>query len=168
MALTGSLSLKYSGEETSTFGFSTVRAAVDRTYSWSMSSGTGAEQGDVIWHAQRTITASANDDLDLAGVLTGALGAVVTFAKVKMILVSAAAGNTNNVIIGNAAATQFVGPFGAAAHTITLGPGDMFLITRRNLGGLTVGAGSSDILRLTNSAGGTSVVYDIVIVGTSA
>jgi hypothetical protein len=148
--------------------FSTPTANAARAYTLALTSGTGADQADKVFYAQRTITASANDDLDLAGVLTDPLGATLTFVKVKAILIVAAAGNTNNVVVGNAAGTQFVGPFGAAAHTIAIAPGDMFLITKRGSAGWSVGAGSTDLLRIANSAGGTSVVYDIFIVGTSA
>lgn len=168
MALSGTLTFKYSAEESQTAGLAVARATVEKLFNLSMPSGTGADQADRIFHANREITASANDDLDLAGVLAGALGGTLTFVKIKAIIIIAAAANVNNVVIGNAAAAQFVGPFGAATHTITLGPGDMFVITRRGAAGLAVTATTADTLRIANSGGGSSVFYDIIIIGTSA
>jgi hypothetical protein len=133
----------------------------------SLANGTGAEQADRVWDDTRTIAASGTDDLDLSGVLVDAFGATATFVKVKGIFVYAAAGNTNNVVIGGAAATQFVGPFGAAAHTIAVPPGQLFGITASTNGWPVVNA-ASDLLRIANSGAGTSVIYDIVILGTSA
>lgn len=134
----------------------------------SLDNGTGAQQVDIIWSDTRTIAASGTDDLDLSGTaLQTAFGANLAFVKVKCIAVYAVTGNTNNVVIGNAAATQFVGPFGAAAHTIALTPGGLFMVTNPNAGWTTVAA-TSDLFRIANSAAGTSVTYDIAVLGTSA
>lgn len=138
------------------------------TRGFSLDNGTGANQADKVWDDTRTLGASANEDLDLAGVLTDAFGATVTFVKVKGIFVAAASTNTNNVVVGGAAATQFVGPFGAAAHTVAVGPGGFFAICRPDATAWSVAAGSTDFLRVANSGAGTSVTYDIVIIGTSA
>jgi hypothetical protein len=146
----------------------TRQAALAFSRSIAFDNGTGASQADKIWDDTRTITASGTDDIDLAGVLLDAFGAALTFAKVKLIAVAAYAANTNNCVVGNAAATQFVGPFGAATHTVAVAPGGFFMVGRPDAAGWAVGAGASDLLRVTNSAGGTSVTYDVVILGTSA
>lgn len=132
-----------------------------------LSSGTGASQCDLRYRAQRTLAASANEDLDLAGVLTDAFGTTLTFVKVRGIWVLAATGNTNSVIIKPAAANGFLGPFGAAAHTITLPPGGVFMATAPDAG-WSVTAGTGDKINVANSAAGTSVTYDIHIIGASA
>jgi len=146
----------------------TQKSELQFTRGFSLDSGTGANQADKVWSDTRTITASGTDDIDLAGVLLDAFGAALTFAKVKLIAVAAYAANTNNCVVGNAAATQFVGPFGAATHTVAVAPGGFFMVGRPDAAGWAVGAGASDLLRVTNSAGGTSVTYDVVILGTSA
>lgn len=134
-----------------------------------LESGTAAGKADKVFHDQRTLAASASEDLDLAGVLTDAYGAAITFAKVKFIAVSAAAGNTNNVLVGAASATQFVGLLNAAG-VITLRPGATFAAMSGVLDatGMAVTAGTGDLLKVANSSSGSSVTYDIVIVGTSA
>jgi hypothetical protein len=121
----------------------------------------------VAWGKTATLAASANEDLDLAGSLSAALGGSAVFVKVKAIQVTADEANTNNVIIGGAAATQFVGPFGAATHTVAVQPGGTFMVVAP-AAGWTVGAGASDFLRVANSAAGSSVTYKILVIGTSA
>jgi hypothetical protein len=53
------------------------------------------------------------------------------------------------------------------ATTLTLGPGDVFLVTRRGSGGIAVTAATGDLVEITNAAGASALV-DIVIIGTSA
>jgi hypothetical protein len=129
--------------------------------------GTGANQADRIFADKRTLAASASEDLDLSGVLTDPLGAVLTFGKVKAILVRADKANTNDVILGGASTNPFVGPFGGATHTVSVPPGGAALFVAPGAGWL-VAAGSGDLLKIANSGAGTGVTYDIVIIGTSA
>lgn len=130
----------------------------------SLDPGTAAGQATLVFSDTRTIAASSNDDLDLAGVLPHPLGGTITFAVVRAIIIRAAAGNTNNVVVGAAASNQFVGPFGAATHTLALRPGEELVVTNR-AAGWAVTAGTGDILRIANSGAGTSVTYDIILLG---
>ena len=118
---------------------------------------------DVMFKDTRTLAASASENLDLTGVLVDAFGATVANAEIIAIYVKAAAANTNSVVIGNVA-SGFVGPLGATG-TYTVLPGDFFLATSR--AGWAVTASSADLLKIANSAGGTSVTYDIVVIGRS-
>lgn len=140
--------------------------AYAKSFSWS--SGAAINQADRMFSDQRTIAASGTDDLDLTGTaLQDALGGNLALARVKLIAVYAAAGNTNNVVIGAAAANQFVGPFGAATHMVALPPNGLFVATAPTAAGWAVTAGTGDLLRIANSGAGTSVTYDIVIFGSS-
>lgn len=127
-----------------------------------LSAGTAAiNQADLMFSDTRTLTASATEDLDLAGVLTDAFGAVISAAEIVAIYIKAAAANTNSVVVG--AATQpFAGPLGATG-TYTIKPGEYYLAVSQS--GWAVGAGATDDLKITNSAGGTSVTYDVLIIG---
>jgi hypothetical protein len=167
MALTTQLTAQIAAELTQTVGLVNAVLSIKGETVTSLASGTGSSQADKIYQAQRTLSASATEDLDLAGVLTDIFGAAITFAKVKAIYIKAASGNTNNVVVGGASATQFVAGFGAATHTFAIPPGG-FLFVSAPVSGWTVGAGSADLLKVANSGGGTSVTYDIVVVGTSA
>lgn len=129
--------------------------------------GTGDGQADVVFVDQRTISASSSEELDLAGSLTDPLGGSAVFAEVAAIEVRAAAGNTNNVVVGGAASNAFVGPFGAADNTIAVPPGGVLVLYHPG-GGWAVTAGTGDLLQVANSGSGSTVTYDIVIVGRSA
>jgi hypothetical protein len=169
MALdTSSVVLSVTGSQSNAIDFTTGIAPLARTYQMLYSTGTGAGSADRIWHDQRTIAPSGTDDLDLAGVLTDVFGATVTFARVKALMVAAASGNTNNVIVGNAATNGFITWVGAATHTVTVRPGGFLALAASDATSYAVTAGTGDLLRIANSGAGTSVVYDIVVIGASA
>lgn len=132
-----------------------------------LASGTGANQADLVFADNRTIAASGNEDLDLAGVLAGPLGGTLTFVKVKAVLIRAAVGNTNNVRVTRPAANG-VPLFLAASDGIDVPPGGMFLFVAPGAAGVAVTAATGDLINVANSGSGTSVNYDVVIIGTSA
>lgn len=119
-------------------------------------------QADLLWADSRSLADGASENLDLAAGLTSAFGASITFAEVTAIYVANT--GTTAITLGNAAANGFVGPFGAAAHTVSVPAGDMLLLT--NAAGWTVTAGTGDILKVANAAGATGS-YNIVLVGRS-
>jgi hypothetical protein len=138
------------------------------SYAKTLTSGTATGQADLVWGDLNTLAASTNTDIDLAGSLTGPLGGTVTFARVKCIMITADEGNTNNVILGAAATNAFVGPFGAATHTIAVQPGGSVTLTAPGTTGWPVTAATADLLRVANSGAGSTVTYKILIVGASA
>lgn len=133
-----------------------------------LASGTGAGQADKVFTDTRTIAASGTDDLDLAGSLVDGLGQTLTFVKVKAIIVIAADGNTNDVVVGAAASNQFVGPFGAATHTLKVRPGGFVAFACKDATAWGVTAATGDLLRVANGGAGTSVDYTVIVIGTSA
>lgn len=134
-------------------------------FTLAITDGTGADQAQNVFCDERTITASSSENLDLSGSLTNVFGTTIAFTAIKAIMVIASAGNTNNVIVGATASAQFVGPFGDATDTIVLGPGDIFLVTRRSAAGMPVTLTTADLLKIANSGGTTSVTYRIVLIG---
>ncbi|MGW4648045.1 hypothetical protein [Kitasatospora sp. NPDC004289] len=133
-----------------------------------LGSGTGAGQVDKLWVATRTIAASGTDDLDLAGTLTDAFGAVFTLARVKGIIVAASSANTNVVQVGGAASNAFVNWVADATDKVVLRPGGFMAVAAPDATGYPVTAGTGDLLRITNGGAGTSVTYDICVLGASA
>lgn len=163
-----------------TFGFTvngTAKNTLDLTYAQavlayaktgSLSTGTGANQADRIFSDQRTIVISGTDDLDLAGTsLQDNLGQNLSIARIKVLAVYASAGNTNNVVmgVGTAPVTTILG---GTTPTLNIRPGGMMLLTAPDAVAYGVTATTADILRFANSGAGTSVTYDIVIIGSSA
>jgi hypothetical protein len=163
------LTVQLDALSTSPLDLETGQASLDYKKAIGLTAGTGAGQADRRWSDKRTLAASANEDLDLAGVLTDVFGQAITFARVKQLVVVAAAGNTNNVIVGGAATNTWVGPFGAATHTLAVRPGEAKVIcSATDATAYPVTAGTGDLLRIANSGAGTPVTYDIFIVGASA
>jgi hypothetical protein len=133
-----------------------------------LSNGTGSAAADLFFHDQRTLTASGTEDLDLAGGLTNPLtGAAMTFAEVRFLLVTAASTNTNNVVVSRPASNG-VPIFSAAGDAQPISPGGILLLGGPADGKITVTAGTGDLITVTNSTSGSSVTYDVMIIGTSA
>lgn len=142
-------------------------SALTYAQSLGMSSGVGINQADKIFSDHRTIAASGTDDLDLAGVLIDPLGAVITMARLKMLIVKAAAANTNNVVMGGG--TNFVSTImGGTTPTLTIRPGGLLVLAAPDAVGYVITAATADILRFSNSGAGTGVDYDVILVGASA
>ena len=130
-----------------------------------LSNGTGSGQASQVFSDTRTLTASATENLDLAGSLTNAFGTTLTFTKIKLIAVkAAAANNASNAVQVARGSSNGVPLFLAASDGVALNASDIFLFYSPT--GVTVTASTGDILTITNSAGTNSVSYDIVIVGT--
>lgn len=132
-----------------------------------LTNGVAINQADKVFADQRTLAASASENLDVSGgALTDAYGATFTLVKMKILMVCAASGNTNNVVLGgNANSVPFLS---AAATTVSIKPGGCFQLADPSLAGITVTNTTGDIIQVANSAGSTSVTYDIIIVGTSS
>jgi hypothetical protein len=131
--------------------------------------GTAAGQADKLWYDERTLAASATEDLDLVGVLVDTFGATVTLARVKALVVAAATTNTNNVVVGNATSNAWAGLL-SATGTVTLRPGAFFAacVSEADGTGYAVTGGTGDLLKVANSAGGSTVTYQVIVVGASA
>lgn len=170
MALTTTLTVQAVADYTSALDLVTGSAPLNYRSRVELTSGTGAGKADKIFSDTRTISASSNDDLDLAAGLTDAFGASITFAKVKAIIITAAAANTNDIHVGGDATNTFLTWVVAEADAIVLRPGATFALIAgvADATAYAVTASTGDLLRITNSAGGTSVTYSIVIIGTSA
>lgn len=150
-------------------GSATVGGAVPtyskgKTADIALADGSGSGQASKAYAATRVVASGANDDIDLAGVLTDIFGAALSFATVKAINIRADAANTTNLTVSAAPTNGFGGPFGAAAHTLQVRPGGAFLVAAPQTG-WTVTPGTGDILRIANAAG-ASATYTIEIVGT--
>lgn len=159
------VSLQIDSILTNLLGVASGQATLSRGLRTSLASGVGANQCDKVYSETKTALAG-NYDLDLAGVLTDAFGAALTFARVKAILIVADAANTTNVLMGGIGATAFFGPFGSNADKVNTRPGGATLLFAPDATAWAVTAATADILRFAPSAG--SVTFDIVVLGASA
>jgi len=170
MGLTGAqLSVAAAGTLTAALDLGTGSAPQNLARSMTLGNGTGAGNADRLFADRRTLAASATEDLDLAGVLLDAFGAAVTFARIKGLIIAAAVGNTNNVVVGAAASNPWATLL-SATGTVTLRPGAFIAVgtAATDATGYAVTAATADLLKIANSGAGTSVTYDIHIIGASA
>lgn len=142
----------------------TAALPVSEIGSVNLTDGTGAYQANAVYIDDFSIPLSSSVNYDLAGSLTDRLGNLLVFTAIKAIYLFADLANVNNVIVGNGT-TPFIGPFGAATHTLAVGPGDPLLLVNRSAAGWPVVAGTGDILKLANSGAGTAVTGTLVIIG---
>jgi hypothetical protein len=109
---------------------------------------------------------SGNDDLDLAGGLTDAFGAAITFAEIVGLIIIAKSTNPANLLVGGGT-NPWVAPWGASGDIIKVPPNGMLALFSHDASGLgAVVAGTGDILRIAAASG--TVDYDIGIIGRSA
>lgn len=169
MPLTSSLGISVTSELTQAAGLGTGSVKSNLTGSVSLASGTGAGKADKVYQGRRTLAASASEDLDLVGVLLDAFGAATTFVRVKGLFVKAAAANTNNVVIGAATSNQWATLLNTTG-TLTLRPGSSLAVAAgaADATGYAVTASTGDLLKVANSGAGSTVSYDICIIGASA
>lgn len=154
---------------TGTFTRDNDLAAPSQSFNYSklfnFTNGSGANEANMIWADQRVLTASSTEDLDLSGSLTNVYGTSILFTSIKGIIVYAAAANTNNVLLGGAATNAFINWVGNATDIISIRPGGMLALIDPNANGYAVTAATGDILKVANSSSGTSVTYDIILLG---
>lgn len=136
----------------------------DETLQRNFKPGTAAvNEANVLYRATRQLAASANEDLDLAGVLANALGATVAAAEVVAVVIEADADNTNDVQVGPAASAGALLGFLDASDRVAIAPGDFLCHTCRR--GWAITATSADKVNVANSAGSTVVNYTITVIG---
>jgi hypothetical protein len=128
--------------------------------------GTGSGQADRIYYAERQLAASANETLDLAGVLEDVYGNAITFAKVYAVFVKNVNTAAAKLEIGPNSSNGFGvdGFWGAAAHRNVVNISDGVLVLYSPAGV----AVTADLLYAENKSGSNALTYRIAILGTSA
>ena len=131
---------------------------------YDVTDGTSAEQIDLLWHDQRSVS-TGGEEHDLGdGTLIDSFGVACAFAEVRFLVVKQVSGS-GSVIVGGAATDEWTGWVGAAGDTVTVPVGGtMSLYTPTN--NTYDVSGSSNHLKIASSSG--TVTYDIYIGGTSA
>ena len=168
MSLTAELKVRFSALQTGSNDLATpaFNPIFEKTLSFLQ--GTGLNQADRLFVDERTVNASSNDDIDLAGVLTDIYGQTITNAELAALLIYSEPTNLSNLTVG-LGSNPFLGFLGGTTPTLgPIRPGGLFLLASPDAAGIgTVGAGSSDILRIANGSGGTAT-YTIGLLGRSA
>ena len=166
-ALTGKITFKMAWDYVNSLLLSDSTDDLDVDWSDTIADGTGLDQADWIWHDTRT-AAGAVDDIDLNDSVSDAFGVKFDLVKVKGIFIR----NTDetvgyDLVIGAAAAFPLGGWVSdAASDIVNIGAGGWFILWNPSAAAYACGAGASDVLRV--DPGANTIIYDIIIVGTSA
>lgn len=132
-----------------------------------IAAGTDDGEADMLFIDTRPLGAGANEELDLAGVLTGALGNTLTFVDVVGLVISTPDTNVGNIEVGGAASNAFAAIFGDATDKIKI-PKNSCVAFMSKSTGWAVAAGTGDKLKVTNADGSNAASYTIRIYGRSA
>lgn len=160
----GNISLSIDLTDTAVGDLGSAKSRVAVSKALSLIAGTDAtNKANILFSDTRTVALSANENIDLSGALSDAFGASIVAAEIVAIYIAAAAGNTNSVQVARPASNGFTGPFLAAGDGVAIKPGEYALFVSQS--GWAVTAATGDLLNIANSGAGTSVTYDIVIVG---
>jgi hypothetical protein len=169
MAVTASIrgAISISSAATAVLGnVPTWAGAMDKVVS--LTNGTGANQADLAYLAERTVNSASNDDIDISGVLTDAFGSTITAAELV------AFGFVNQQLDGTANTTNLTpggsssGVPGFTSALWPISPGGIFVIASPGASGLATVTGSTgDIIRIANSSGATAK-YILAILARSA
>ncbi len=166
--LSASVRVSAGGVFANTIDLATVQAVLAfPTTAMVFTDGTGLDQADMVYTETRTIAASTTEDIDLdAGGLLDAFGQTFTIAELKALIICAASANTNTVtILGDVNSVPILD---TAATTLDLKPGGCFVFVDPSAAGVPVTAATGDILQVENTAGGTTVDLNILILGSSS
>src|SRR5262245_47282983 len=168
MALSGLIKIAYALLDEKALDLGGASFPVNKSYDWKVANGVGAAQADKLFTDQRSIAASANEDLDLnAGGLTDVYGAVFTIARLKALVVKAAVANPGTLTIGRGA-TNGVPWLSAVSSGVILRPGGVFGWVADEATGIVVTAGTGDLINFLAAATSGTYTYDVAIVGASA
>lgn len=171
MSLTASLKVVLSILQTGASDFAAAQSSQRPSYPIAYSDGAGAGAVNVQWSDRRTINASSNEDLDLAGSLANLLGAAV-FARVKAILIVAADANpTDGVLrVTRPASAGVAFPNITAGDSIfpDIGPGGVRLLAEKTAAGVVVTATTADLINIANTSGTAAATYDIFVLGAAS
>lgn len=162
MSLSAAIRVSISAKQTKTADLESAVSTISDAFSASFTDGSGANQADRIWKDMRTLAASTEENIDLAGVLTDIFGASVVFARIKAIFIKAEATNLNNVIVGSSDTNGVPQFFDAVIR-----PGGMAMWVAPDATGEVISAGSADRINFANSAGSSSVTYTVLVIGAS-
>lgn len=153
------------GKLTTTPGMGALSWEGQRGNTRDIADGSGANQATKVFSSLRQLASAASENIDFSGSLTGPDGSSAVFTAIKALYIKAKETNVNDVVIGGATTNAWVGPFGAATHTLALKPGEELLITNFSAAGWAVTAGTGDLLKVLNGGSGSVVDYEIVAFG---
>lgn len=167
MAVKGSIAVKTDVTNTASGATSRTEQILGDFFTWGVSDGTTSNKADLYYADKQTaLGTSSTQSYDLSGTLSNGIGVTSVFAKVKLIALKAATGNSDDVVIDGGIANAFT-DYQSATAEIKCPPGGVVVLGDPKTG-FTVTAGTGDILAIKNSSGAATAEYELLIIGTSA
>lgn len=168
MSLDASLKVILGSNLTALADLSSANSRLDMSSIMLLTDGSGANQATKRWDDIRVVAGSATDSLDLSGGgLVDQFGNAFTITKLKMIVIMVSDTTVNvggNQLLLTRPASNGV-PFLSAPGNIPLDAGSPLAWGSPSAAGVTVTAGTGDLLNLVNSAATNSITYRISLFG---
>ena len=165
MALSATAVFGLTAALTKAIDLSTANTPLSYRKTIAFADGAGANQAQYLFSDQRTLAASAGEDLDMAGSLVDIYGATLTFASVKLMAFHVPAAAGAGISVTAKATNGFVTWVGAAGDAIKVLPGGLAVFIAPAANGYAVTAGTGDLITVTNLDGAASVTYDVILMG---
>lgn len=162
MALSGSIKVDLIATLVKALDLQTGTVPLNFSYTWTIASGTAANQADKIFADTRST--AGTDSLDMAGSLLDVFGDAFTPARIKGLAIKAAGANAADLRLTRPAAGVPI--LGATGDYVVIRPGGLFLWAAPDATGVAVTATTADLIDLVVASG--TLAYDIVILGSSA
>ena len=168
MSLSGKVNVLLNLTHTKALDLDTLQDIIAETRGAAFTSGTGANQADIIFHDRRTLADNANETLNLydSGSLLDAFGDAVAITRIKALYIKNNSTDAN-LLVGAAGATP-VDLFGAAANDILkIPPGGEFVLIVPSATGIVISTNKN--LKIAHDGTGVSnLTYDIIVLGASS
>jgi hypothetical protein len=153
----------YTGTGVDTFSYPVDQMNLSRTIDFT--TGTGANQVNVVFHDSRSLADDVNEVLDFhGGALTDPLGTALTMDKLKVLYIKNT-GTLTDIKIGGGA--DPIPLFANASDILLIKPGGTFVYAAPDANGLSVVDGND--LNILHGGGGTAAaIYEIIAIGVNA
>lgn len=161
---TGNVNVNVTGTLSNALDIGSAAHSFTKSYKQAFANGTAADQANAVYTDTRTVGGSADDDIDLAGILVDGLGSTITFTSIKGIIINSVSANGDALHLTDDGAAGFFTYLGATGDIIKIRPGGTFALVNPEADGYAVTATTGDILRITN-ADSSSATYDIILIG---
>lgn len=139
------------------------------TYSYSLSSGTGAlGTADLLYVLSTTIAASSSVSADLVGTAVDAFGTTLSMARVKFMFLKHTSDTTATDISFGNATNPMVNWISAATSTVKIYNNGIFLIGSPSATSYALTGGSADAVKILNNDSSNTATVNLVIIGSSA
>jgi hypothetical protein len=163
--LSGTFQISVTIDESNAQDLGTGAYTLSRVLAIALANGTSTGQANAMVSDRRTLSAGASETLDFSPSTLAGMFNTPTFTAIKALAVLAASSNSNDVWVTRP--TNGIPIFAASGDRVAIPAGGALALAWPSNAGIVVTAGTGDLLDIGNSGGGSSVTYDLVVLGTT-